>query len=404
MKIAVLGGGAAGFFSALSCKQHHPGYDVTIYEKSAKLLSKVKVSGGGRCNVTNACFNISELSENYPRGAKQLKKVFSVFNVADTIEWFESRGVKLKTEPDKRIFPVTDNSQTIINCLFDESERSGIKIRTNHFIKSIERTQNGFEMKLPDDSIILADKIIVASGGFSKRESFDWLAELNHSIEDPVPSLFTFNIPRNSITELMGVAVENAVVKIQSTKLKQAGPLLVTHWGMSGPVVLKLSAWGARVLKEMNYHFKININWDGIRTEEELRNDLSKEFQNIKRRQISNSKLIDIPSRLWLFLIEKCGINPQLKWADLSKEKLNKLINTLTNDEYEVRGKTTFKEEFVTCGGVSLQSVNFKTMESNVCPGIYFAGEVLDIDGITGGFNFQAAWTMGFIAGMLMGH
>src|SRR6185436_18733059 len=243
MKIAVLGGGAAGFFAAISCKQHHPECDVTIYEKSAKLLSKVKVSGGGRCNVTNACFNISELAKNFPRGERSLKKAFSIFNVNDTIEWFESREVKLKTEPDNRMFPVTDNSQTIINCLVEESQHAGIKIKTNYFIKSIKPTQNGFEMIAADDNRIPADKVIVATGGFSKRESFEWLAELNHTIVDPVPSLFTFNMPRNPITELMGVSVENVLVKIQSTKLKQAGPLLITHWGMSGPAVLKLSAW-----------------------------------------------------------------------------------------------------------------------------------------------------------------
>ena len=401
MKVAILGGGAAGFFAAISCKTHHPGYEVTIYEKSHKLLSKVKVSGGGRCNVTNACFNISELSKNYPRGEKQLKKAFSVFNVSDTIDWFESRGVKLKTEPDSRVFPVTNNSQTIIDCLVNEALQSGIKIKTNSFIKSIAKTTNGITLYFSDEHTIEVNRIIIATGGSPKKEGFNWLEELNHEIETPVPSLFTFNIPGNPVKELMGVSVENATVKIQSTKLKQSGPLLITHWGMSGPAVLKLSAWGARVLNEMNYHFKINICWDGIMNEQELRNVIADEFETIKRKKISNAKPVDIPNRLWLFLIHKCGINPDLNWADLSKEKLNRLINTLTNDEYEVKGKTTFKEEFVTCGGVSLQNINMQTMESNVCNGLYFAGEVLDIDGVTGGFNFQAAWTTGFIAGKL---
>ncbi|HKR03877.1 MAG TPA: NAD(P)/FAD-dependent oxidoreductase, partial [Bacteroidia bacterium] len=331
-----------------------------------------------------------------------LKKAFSVFNVGDTVNWFESRGVKLKTEPDNRMFPVTNNSQTIIDCLVREAGRTGIKVKLNSFIKSINQAEDGFRLRFEDGSEIYVNKVIVATGGSSKKEGFGWLAELNHTIEAPVPSLFTFNVPNNPATELMGVSVENATVKIQSTKLKQDGPLLITHWGLSGPAVLKLSSWGARILNEMNYHFKVNISWNGGMNEQELRTEIAKEFHNIKRKKISNAKPIDIPSRLWLFLIHKCRINPQLNWADVSKENLNRLINALTNDEYEVKGKTTFKEEFVTCGGVSLQNINFSTMESNVCRGMYFAGEVLDIDAITGGFNFQAAWTTGFIAGKLM--
>jgi predicted Rossmann fold flavoprotein len=401
MKVAIIGGGAAGFFAALSCKAHHPEYDVIIYEKSHKFLSKVKVSGGGRCNVTNACFSVCELSKNYPRGGRQLKRAFSIFNVNDTINWFESRGVKLKTEPDNRMFPVSNNSQTIIDCLMREAEQSEIKIKTNSFIKSIAKTTNGFKLYFSDEHSVDVNKIIVATGGSPKKEGYNWLEELHHKIETPVPSLFTFNIPENPIKELMGVAVDNALIKIQGTKLKQTGPLLITHWGMSGPAVLKLSAWGARILNEMNYDFKINICWNKIMSEQELRNEIANEFENIKRKKISNAKPIDIPNRLWLFLIYKCGINPDLNWADISKEKINKLINILTNDEYQVKGKTTFKEEFVTCGGVSFQNINMQTMESNVCNGMYFAGEVLDVDGVTGGFNFQAAWTTGFIAGKL---
>ncbi|MBK5285025.1 MAG: NAD(P)/FAD-dependent oxidoreductase [Bacteroidia bacterium] len=401
MKVAVLGGGAAGFFSALSCKAHHPGSDVTIYEKSGKLLSKVKVSGGGRCNVTNACFSISRLAKNYPRGKKQLKKAFSVFSTADTVEWFESRGVKLKAEPDNRMFPVTDNSQTIIDCLMNETQKAGIKIRTNCLIHSIQKTENGFTLSAENEKEIHSDKIIVATGGSPKPEGFEWLAKLGHSIQPPVPSLFTFNIPDNALTELMGVSVEDALVKIQGTKLKQSGPLLITHWGMSGPAVLKLSSWGARVLNEMNYDFKINVTWNGTMQEHEVRELIAKEYDDIKRKKISNVKLLALPSGLWLYLLTRCDINPETNWADLSKEKLNRLINALCNDEYHVKGKTTFREEFVTCGGVSLGDVNFATMESNVCRGMYFTGEVLDIDGVTGGFNFQSAWTTGFIAGKL---
>lgn len=402
MKVAVLGGGAAGFFSAISCKQHNPASDVTIYEKSGNLLSKVKVSGGGRCNVTNACFSIAQLSKNYPRGEKQLKKAFSVFSSADTVKWFESRGVKLKEEPDNRMFPVTDDSQTIIDCLMNEVEKAGIKIKMNRSILSIRKTESGFILNTADEKKIVADKIIIATGGSPKPEGFDWLIKLGHSIEPPVPSLFTFNIPNNPVTELMGVVAENAQVKIQGTKLKQAGPLLITHWGMSGPAVLKLSSWGARILNELNYDFKINICWNAIMNEEALRELIAKEYDDIKRKKISNIKLFSLPSRLWLYLIDKCGIDSEINWADLNREKLNRLINAICNDEYHVKGKTTFREEFVTCGGVRLEEVNFNTMESNICHGIYFTGEVLDIDGITGGFNFQSAWTTGFIAGKLL--
>jgi predicted Rossmann fold flavoprotein len=402
MKVAVIGGGAAGFFSAISCKQHHPESDVTIYEKSGKLLSKVKVSGGGRCNVTNACPPGSQFAKNYPRGEKQLKKVLSVFSSADTVKWFESRGVKLKVEPDSRMFPVTDDSQTIIDCLTNEVEMAGIKIKTNCSIQSIQKNESGFILNTSDTTEITADKIIVATGGSPKPEGFDWLIKLGHSIEPPVPSLFTFNIPNNPVTELMGVAAENAQVKIQGTKLKQAGPLLITHWGMSGPAVLKLSAWGARVLNEMNYDFKINICWNAALQEHEARGLIVKEYEDIKRKKISNVKLFALPSRLWLYLIDKCGIDSEINWADLSKEKMNRLINTICNDEYPVKGKTTFREEFVTCGGVRLEEVNFNTMESNICRGMYFTGEMLDIDGVTGGFNFQSAWTTGFIAGKLL--
>lgn len=407
MNIAVLGGGAAGFFSAISCKSHHPDWDVTLYEKSSKLLAKVKVSGGGRCNVTHACSDLAGLSGKYPRGEKLLKKAFYQFSFDDTVSWFESRGVRLKTEADNRIFPVSDNSQTIINCLMNEAEKLGITIRSNSNVQSIEvkpseinSGKNTFYLQLGEEELS-ADKIIVATGGSAKPEGFNWLAKLNHRIVAPVPSLFTFNIPQNPITELMGVSVENALVKIQTTKLRQTGPVLITHWGLSGPAVLKLSAWGAKILKEMNYCVKVNISWAGEINEQELREIvLDESLKNLKKK-VSNTRLFQIPSRLWDFLLEKSGIDKELIWAEISKEKTNRFINSLSNDEYQVRGKTTFKEEFVTCGGVSLYDINFQTMESKVCPGMYFAGEVLDIDGITGGFNFQAAWTTGYIAGKM---
>jgi predicted Rossmann fold flavoprotein len=401
MEVAVIGGGAAGFFAAISCKTHHPKAKVTIYEKSDKLLAKVKVSGGGRCNVTHACFSISELAKHYPRGDKQLKKAFAFFSVKDTVAWFESRRVKLKTEEDNRMFPVTDNSQTIINCLMEEVQKLGIPVKIQQTILAIEKGEDGFKLLLNHGQSILPDKIIVASGGSPKLSGFEWLKNLGHSIETPVPSLFTFNMPGEPIIGLMGVSAGNVSIHIQGTKLKQQGPLLITHWGMSGPAVLKLSAWGARILHGLNYKFKVQVNWLG-KNEHEIREQLTAELEEFRKRKIANKNPFQLANRLWLFLLQKAEVDPDINWGDIPKAKLNKLLNTLLNDEYLVEGKTTFKEEFVTCGGVSLQEIDMNTMQSNICPGLYFAGEVLDVDGVTGGFNFQAAWTTGFIAGKLL--
>jgi predicted Rossmann fold flavoprotein len=400
MEIVIIGGGAAGFFAAISSKTHHPDANVTIYEKSDKLLAKVKVSGGGRCNVTNACFSNSQLVKFYPRGGKQLKKTFEQFTTTDTIKWFESRGVKLHTEADGRMFPVTNDSQTIIICLMREIEKLDISIHKHQPVISIEKEINNFKLALRDQ-IIFADKIIIASGGSPKSEGFDWLRKLGHTIEPPVPSLFTFNMPHDVVSSLMGISVENTSVKILGTKLKSEGPLLITHWGMSGPAILKLSAWGTRVLNGLNYRFTIQINWLGIMNEENAREILLKEIQHHPKKKISNSNPFQIPARLYAFLLTKIGINTEATLEEIGKKNQNRLLNTLLNDEYKVEGKTTFKEEFVTCGGVSLENISMDTMESKVCPGLYFAGEVLDIDGVTGGFNFQAAWTTGFIAGKL---
>ncbi len=401
MEVAVLGGGAAGFFAAISCKEHHPTAKVVLYEKTEKLLTKVKVSGGGRCNVTHACFSVSQLVKNYPRGEKFLRKSFEIFNTTDTVKWFESRGVKLKTEEDGRMFPVTDNSQSIIDCLVTEAEKAGVWIKNGAHIKAIEKSGKGFCLKFTDDNTKNVDKVIIATGGSPKQDGFIWLKNLGHRIEAPVPSLFTFNIPDNDLTSMMGVAVENATVWIEKTKLKQLGPVLITHWGLSGPAVLKLSSFGARVLSELNYNFKTHVNWLGEMNEEEARTKIAEELQTSNLKKISNTKPFEIPNRLWLYLLNKSGIAEETRWTELKKENRNRLINFLTNHELEVKGKTTFKEEFVTCGGVSLTDVNPQTMQSLVCPGLYFAGEVMDIDGITGGFNFQAAWTSGFIAGRL---
>jgi predicted Rossmann fold flavoprotein len=401
MKVAVLGGGAAGFFAGISCKEHHPEAQVTLFEKSTKLLSKVKVSGGGRCNVTHACFTVSQLVKHYPRGQKTLRKAFDIFQATDTVRWFESRGVPLKTEEDGRMFPVTDDSQTIIDCLHTEAQKLGIVIRTKSPVMGISTLPQGFQLSCANQNTSAYDKVIVATGGSPKREGFDWLKTLGHTIESPVPSLFTFNCPDEPITELMGLSVEHASVWIEKTKLRQEGPVLITHWGISGPAVLKLSAFGARVLHEMQYHFTAHVNWLGSINEAKAREIIAGELESAHLRKIKNSRPFDLPARLWHYLIELAGIGEDTRWTDLRKEHRNKLIKYLTNHEFDVRGKTTFKEEFVTCGGVSLADVDMETMESKVCPGLYFAGEVLDIDGVTGGFNFQAAWTTGFIAGKL---
>lgn len=403
MKIAIIGGGAAGFFSAITVKENFPNAKVVIFEKSRTLLAKVKVSGGGRCNVTNGCTSINELCKAYPRGGRKLKKVFHIFNTKHTIEWFESRGVPLIVQDNNYVFPKSQSSQSIIDCFLEEVKRLHIEIELGVGIKSIKQIDDQLELSFLKNEYKqkIYDKVIIATGGSTKRSGLKWLEVLNHKIETPVPSLFTFNMPTESITKLMGIAVENAVVNIQGTKLKSGGPLLVTHWGMSGPVVLKLSAFGARILSDMGYQFNVRVNWVN-----EVNNDLViGQLINIAKvhsnKLLSNKKPYSIPERLWIFLLERSDLSANKKWGEIGKKGLNKLTSVLTNDIYVIKGKTTFKEEFVTCGGVSLQSVDLMTMQSKVCKNLYFAGEILDIDGITGGYNFQAAWTTGFIAGKL---
>jgi len=402
MKVAVIGGGAAGFFAAISVKEHHPKSNVVLFEKSPKVLSKVKVSGGGRCNVTHSCFEISELIKHYPRGAKFLKKSFHQFKVIDTIDWFDTFNVQLKTESDNRMFPTTDNSQTIIDCLTNQFEQLGCVLKLQSAVTKIAplNSNKGFEL-IVNDKKMSFDKIILATGGSPKIEGLKWLQNLGHKIEKPVPSLFTFNMPKHPITTLMGAVAPNVKVRIEGEKLESTGPLLITHWGMSGPAVLKLSSFGARKLAEKNYQFNILVSWLGQLSEDAVRALFQKEISNHSLSQISNYKLPEIPKRLWVYLVEKVGIELDKRWCDFSKKDLNRLVNGLVNDSYQVQGKTTFKEEFVTCGGVSLADVNPNSMESKKIPGIYFSGELLDIDGVTGGFNFQAAWTTGFIAGKL---
>ena len=403
MKIAVIGGGAAGFFSAISAKGNYPQARVVIFEKSKKLLSKVKISGGGRCNVTNGCTDIVELSRAYPRGGKKLKKAFHTFHTAHTMEWFESRGVPLVIQEDNCVFPVSQDSQSIIDCLLGECRRLGVEIQAGTGVEMIqpvgETLRLSFKGQYPSEEIF--DKVIVATGGSPKRKGLEWLETLGHKIEDPVPSLFTFNMPDESITELMGIVVDPAMTRIQGTKLKAQGPLLITHWGMSGPAILVLSAFGARILSEMNYEFQVEVNWVNDPNHERVREDLTQIADSHHSKILANYRPFDLPKRLWYYLIEKSGYSTDKRWGELGRKGINKLTQQLASDIYSVSGKTTFKEEFVTCGGVSLDSIDFQTMQSRVVKNLYFAGEVMDIDAITGGYNFQAAWTTGFIAGKL---
>ena len=397
-QLIVIGGGAAGFFCAVNAARMDRSLKVTIIEKSNKLLSKVKVSGGGRCNVTHACFDIAEMSKRYPRGQHFVKKAFHQFFTTDTISWFEERGVKLKTEDDGRMFPITDSSQTIIECLLKEANKFGVEILMNKEVKSLSMINGEWTIKLSDSRLLTSDYVCIASGGYPKSSMFDWLKELGHTIEEPVPSLFTFNLPKHPITKLMGVSVEKAKVKIQNSKLEEEGPILITHWGLSGPAVLRLSAWGARELKIKNYELRININWLPDYNEETLR----KKFQELRTKNASqkivNKNSFGLPSRLWEFFAEQSGIKNEWRWADLPSAEQNKFIKNLCSYECEVKGKTTFKEEFVTAGGIKLNEVDANTMMSKKVADLFFAGEVLDVDGITGGFNFQHAWTSGFVA------
>lgn len=404
-QLVVIGGGAAGFFCAVNAARMNPALKVTIVEKTGKLLSKVKVSGGGRCNLTHACFEIPELSRRYPRGQHFVKKAFHQFFTTDTVQWFEERGVKLKTEADGRMFPLTDSSQTIIDCLLKEASRYQVGITVKSEVKSLKYDNGKFIIELSDSRHLASDFVCIACGGYSKSLMFEWIKNLGHSIEEPVPSLFTFNLPAgqagmpgNPITKLMGVSVENVRVKITGTKLEQEGPLLITHWGLSGPCVLKLSAWGARELKERNWKFGISISWLPHYNEQQL----AEKFQSLRfdmaAQKIINKNPFGLPQRLWEYLLAFSDVNAERRWADLPSKEQSRLIRNLCNCTFEIKGKTTFKEEFVTAGGIKLNEVDPNTMMSKKMPNLFFAGEILDVDGVTGGFNFQHAWTSGFIA------
>jgi len=422
-RVIVVGGGAAGFFAAITCAEAAPGTEVMLLEKGPQFLSKVRISGGGRCNVTHACFDARELAARFPRGGKALIGPFQRFQARDTVEWFESRGVKLKTEEDGRMFPVTDSSQTIIDCLLDAARKAGVKLVTNRGVEGVKKDADGdFELELSNGEILECERLLLATGG-CRTAAMGRLAEsLGHTLEPPVPSLFTFHIEVPWLRSLAGVSVELVEAAVPGTKLRERGALLVTHWGLSGPVILRLSAWGARELHGLNYRFPLHVNWlpegsgsrgrsphqdenvggASVPASRFVDDELNRSRKEQSARLVVNGPIAPLGARLWERLVLAAAIPRETRWAELSRPAQHGLVQQLRRTEFSVTGKSLNKEEFVTCGGVRLSEVNFKTMESRICPGLHFAGELLDIDGVTGGFNFQAAWTTGWIAGKAM--
>ncbi|MEQ9412705.1 MAG: NAD(P)/FAD-dependent oxidoreductase [Cyclobacteriaceae bacterium] len=395
--LIVIGGGAAGFFGAINAATNNPNLNILILEKTNRLLSKVRVSGGGRCNVTHHCFEPTPLSKHYPRGQRELKKLFRLFQAKDVVAWFDQRGVKLKTEADGRMFPSTNQSETIIECFLSEANRLKIEIEKKCEVVKIEREGDEFLIFDSNQRKYKAKKILVANGGSSKHSAYQWIEQLGHSIVNPIPSLFTFNDSTKKFKDLMGVSVENATVQIAGTKYKESGPVLITHWGLSGPAVIRLSSWAADYLYQKNYTFTALVNWSG-NTEEGVRDFLNSYRLEHPKQRITGHALYGLPNRLWAQLCLLSEIDELKIWGELPKKNLNRLIENLVRCEFRIKGKTTFKEEFVTCGGVRLDEIDLNTMESKMVPEVYFAGEVLDIDGETGGFNFQSAWTTAYVA------
>lgn len=403
LEIVVIGGGAAGFFGAIACAEANPQAQVTLIEASSQPLAKVLISGGGRCNVTHACFSPQELVQNYPRGGKALRGAFTRFQPQDTIGWFAAHGVKLKTEADGRMFPITDRSETVAECLIKSAADAGVQLKISTPVISVKPQNKGFEVIFKSGETKYCNRLLLATG--SSLIGYKIARELGHHIEPPVPSLFTFNITDPKLQALAGISLDyvNLRLSVADKKpLQQTGPLLITHWGVSGPAVLKLSAWGARILHENRYQCKLYINWLPNLPQEELRQRLLAIKQQWGKKAIALHRGVDLPHRLWQYLIARIGINLEDRWAEISNKTLNQLVQEISQGEYSITGKGVFKEEFVTCGGINLKEVNFKTMESKIITGLYFAGEILDIDGITGGFNFQSAWTTAYLAGQSM--
>ncbi|MEO1682305.1 MAG: NAD(P)/FAD-dependent oxidoreductase [Cyanobacteria bacterium J06631_12] len=414
LNIAVVGGGAAGYFGAIAAAAAHPEHRVTLYEAGSQPLAKVRISGGGRCNVTHHCFDPAQLVQNYPRGGKALRGAFSRFQPKDTVDWFASRGVKLKTEADGRMFPVTDDSATVIACLSRAAERAGVQVKTRSPIVGAVWHGEWFELTLKSQQTVRCDRLLLTTG--SSPAGHRIARNLGHTLMPPVPSLFTFNVADKRLHQLSGVAVNPVAVrlKLEGTEsrrarnaakaLSQRGPLLITHWGFSGPAVLKLSAWGARLLHERKYKAQLVVNWLPDRSEAQLSDTLQQMKQAHGRRAIAtHSPLAGLSKRLWQYLLLRLDMDASQTWATLSKKQLNRLVQTVARSTFDITGKGVFKDEFVTCGGVSLKEVDFKTMESRLIPGLYFSGEILDIDGVTGGFNFQSAWTTSWLAGQAIG-
>ena len=400
MRIAIIGGGAAGFFAAIRAKETRPDSDVVIYEKGSSPLAKVAVTGGGRCNLTNSFAAIKDLKQAYPRGDKLMKRLFKTFDYHDAYEWFESRGVELVTQDDECVFPRSQSSQSIIDCLTENARRLGVTIITHHALGQIVPRENSLHLifnngQKEED----ADRVIITTGGHPREDAFGYLKDLGHEITPPVPSLFTFNISDKPLRALMGTVVEHAITAIAGTKMISEGALLITHWGMSGPAILRLSSYGAQWMAERNYRFQIAVNWVGETNASIISEALTETVIRNGGKQMGNMKCFDLPSRLWLHLLKRADIPTEKRWGELGKKGLNKLVETLTNDGYGVEGKSSWRDEFVTCGGVSLASIQPNTLESKHVKGLYFAGEVCDVDAITGGFNLQAAWTMGYVAG-----
>lgn len=400
VQVAVIGGGAAGFFAAITCAEADPRARVVILEKTPHVLAKVRISGGGRCNVTHACFDPAELVQHYPRGGLALRGPFTRFQPRDTMAWFERRGVRLKTEADGRVFPVTDRSETIVNCLTDAARAAGVEVRSGVRIRSVTKPGR-FLIEPKDRAALSADRVLLATGG--DAHGHEWAAALGHTIEPTVPSLFTFEIDDARLKDLPGVSVDKATIRLGGTRLEQTGPILITHWGLSGPAVLRLSAWAARELAQRRYRAEVSIDWLPDLDADQLRRQLIAGKAELARRTVGASSPLRLPARLWKRLVGAAGIGDDQKWATVSKRQLADLANELSRGTFPLTGKGAFKEEFVTCGGVRLDEVGFKTMESRRCTGLYLAGEILDIDGVTGGFNFQSAWTTGWLAGQAIG-
>ena len=402
-KISVIGGGAAGFFAAITAAEQDPSASVTIYEKGNSFLTKVKISGGGRCNVTHSCFEAAQLSKNYPRGSRELRGAFHRWQPRDTVEWFAQRGVELHTEADGRMFPTTNSSQTIIDCFLKAARDAGVNFQTGTGVKELELEEGGkFSLTLSNDEVVSADKVCITSGSLKASPLTRAIESIGHSIEPLVPSLFSCNLSDPRLEGLAGLSVQNASVRTVLKSPAQIGPLLITHRGLSGPAILRLSAWEARRFAEHDYKLEIAINWLGQTTTEQLRETFASLRSSSGKSLVKNRFPEELPRRLWERLLETTGISPPTQWSQLPKDKENALLREITDGRFQVLGKTTNKDEFVTCGGVKLREIDFRSMESKIVPGLHFAGECLDIDGITGGFNFQAAWTTGRIAGLAM--